>query len=459
MIPGLLGPLQALVALLPQLALLLLGAFGGMMRWQSWRQRARRHWPGLALLLGFGGLGLWLLSDRRQPVLATPTPAPLAPKDAGPESWPAFRGLVSGSGGGATPGAGPSSKPPQARWSRRCVADGLYLGSPVVVRDRVLVGLSLINALKACGSIDCHSLADGKLLWSSPTRHPVFCTPVVEAGRVYCGEGLHENEDSRLFCLDLNTGKTLWTLKTRGHVEASPTLEGGRLYVSAGGDGFYCLEAASGKVIWHNLCGHTDCSAALGEGKVFVGTAYGDNAVLALQATTGKLLWKQSQPLPCWGHPALSPDGRWLVAGLGNGTFGADDPHPAGAVVAFDPATGKPRWRRKLPDSVNTSLVIEGQEILVGCKDGRLYCLDLASGRPRWSAHCGKPVLASPLVLPQQVVQAGGDGRLYALDRSKGSEVWTFVASDVPCESTPFVATSALVMAGGRYLQCLNLSP
>ncbi len=432
------------------------------MRWQSWRQRARRHWPLVALVGALAGLGLWLLSDRRQPVLATPTPTPAsseAPGDTGPECWPAFRGLVSGGGGGATPGATSPHTPPRARWSHRCATDGIYLGSPVAVRDRVLVGLSLITALKACGSIDCHRLSDGELLWSCPTRHPIFCTPVVEAGRVYCGEGLHENEDSRLFCLELNTGKTLWTLKTSGHVEASPTLDGGRLYVSAGGDGVYCLDAVSGKVIWHNRCGHTDCSAALGGGKVFVATAYGDNAVLALEAATGRLLWKQQQPLPCWGHPALSPDGQWLVAGLGNGTFGADDPKPAGAVVAFEAATGKPRWRHKLADSVNTSLVVEAQEVLVGCKDGSLYCLDLASGRPRWSAPCGKPVLGSPLVLPQHILQAGGDGRLYALDRTQGKELWTFVASDVPCESTPFLAGSSLLLSGGRYLQCLSFSP
>ena len=460
-IPGLLGPLQALVALLPQLALLLIGAFGGMMGWQSWRQRARRYWPLLVTMVVLGGLGLWWLSDRRAPVLATPSPISdeQPPGDAGPEQWPAFRGLISGSGGGATPGAVQAGVPPRARWSHRCVADGVYLGSAVVVGERVLVGLSVVTSLKANGSIDCHALANGQLLWSCPTSHPVFCTPVVESGRVYCGEGLHENEDSRLFCLDLATGKTLWTLKTRGHVEASPTIHEGRLYVSAGGDGFYCLEASSGKVVWHRRCGHTDCSAALGHGRVFVGTAYGDDAVLALDAASGKPIWKQPQPLPCWGHPALSSDGKWLLAGLGNGTFGADDPRPAGAVVAFDPVSGQRRWQRKLPDSVNTSLVIVGQEVLVGCKDGRLYCLDLASGQPRWSSLCGKPVLGSPLVLADEIYQAGGDGRLYGLERSTGATKWTFIASDVACESTPFVAESALVMVGGRYLQCLTLSP
>ena len=72
-------------------------------------------------------------------------------------------------------------------------------------------------------------------------------------------------------------------------------------------------------------------------------------------------------------------------------------------VTARDLATGKERWRRRLPvrdsDGGQFSVQRVGRTLLVHDRGGQLTGLDLASGRPRWSETVGNivpPALASP---------------------------------------------------------------
>ena len=55
-------------------------------------------------------------------------------------------------------------------------------------------------------------------------------TPALAAGRLYVGEGLHEDADCRLYCLEAATGRELWSFAARSHVESSPRVAGGRVF-------------------------------------------------------------------------------------------------------------------------------------------------------------------------------------------------------------------------------------
>lgn len=446
-VPALLGPLAALLEFVPQLLALLLGLFGSMMGFSTWRERARRHSRALALV-GLAGLGLlWLGAEHRRPVVATPTPGPVN------ESWVSFRGTLSGGGGGVL-GDQFLPEAPGTVWSHSEPEAGLYLSSPVAVNRRVYVGASLLTSTRLSGSLECMDAETGQLVWRSLTRHPVFASPVVGQGRVFCGEGLHQNEDCQLYCLDAGSGRPVWTFPTHGHIESSPTLAQHMLLFSAGGDGFYCLEAATGKQLWHSRCGHTDSSAAVQDGRIFVGTAYGDNAAVCLEQASGRLLWKQKQDLPVWGHAAV--DGPAVFFGLGNGTFGASSPQPRGAVICLDTVSGRQLWRTELPDSVNTSLVLTGANVLCGNRDGYVYCLSRADGRILWKSYCGKPVLASLVLQQESLLVAGGDGRLHQLSRADGRENWSYLVAELPCESSPMLNAGHLFLGCGTKLQCLG---
>jgi len=70
--------------------------------------------------------------------------------------------------------------------------------------------------------------------------------PVVANGLVFFGS----SADDTVRALDLDTGEVRWRFTTSGPVRFAPHIAGGRCYV-AGDDGFlYCLDAATGKLVW-----------------------------------------------------------------------------------------------------------------------------------------------------------------------------------------------------------------
>ncbi|MBX3171739.1 MAG: PQQ-binding-like beta-propeller repeat protein [Candidatus Eremiobacteraeota bacterium] len=451
--PGLIGPVQALLQMLPQMLAALAALLGGLLSNTYLRLLARKHWKSLGflgLLLGAALAALlYSAQDRRAPVLATPTASP-APTN---QNWVAFRGTLDGGGSGSLDGQ-PLRANPSTRWIHTDQDKAQYLSSPVAVNGRCYIGASLFQASNSFGAIECFDTRDGKLCWRALTRHPVFSSPVVADGRLYCGEGLHEDNDCKLYCLDVQTGKQLFAVQTHGHVEAAPTIVGEKLLFSAGGEGFYCVRADNGKLLWRSACGHSDSSAAVAGGRVYLGTAYGDNAVVCLDLESGRQIWSAAQDLPVWGHAALA--GETVFVGLGNGTFGASDQHPRGAVVALRGADGERRWRRQLPDSVNTSLLLNQERVLLGCRDGFVYCLSQLDGQILWKAPCGVPVLSSLVLQDQQLLVAGGDGHLHALELETGQELWRYLISDVPCEASPMLNGNHLFLGCGSFLECLG---
>ncbi len=451
--PGLIGPLQALLQMLPQMFAALAAVLGSLLTNSYLRLLARKHlkflvFLGILLLSAVAAL-IYSARDRRLPVLATPsaTPAPTT------QSWVSFRGSLDGGGGGALNGQPLPANPP-TRWIHTDKDNAQYLSSPVAVNGRCYVGASLFQASNSLGAIECFDAIEGKLLWRALTRHPVFSSPVVADGRVYCGEGLHEDNDCKLYCLDAQTGQQLFSVQTHGHVEAAPTIVGEKVLFSAGGEGFYCVRADTGKLLWRSACGHSDSSAAVAGGRVYLGTAYGDNAVVCLDLESGKKIWSVAQDLPVWGHAAVA--GETVFVGLGNGTFGTSDPHPRGAVVALGGTNGKIVWRRELPDSVNTSLLLSQDRVLLGCRDGFVYSLSQKDGQIVWKAPCGVPMLSSLVLQDKTLLAAGGDGHLHALDLDTGREFWRYLISDVPCEASPMLNGSHLFLGCGSFLECLG---
>lgn len=368
-------------------------------------------------------------------------------------AWPSFRGTLDGGGAGVTDAA-PVPEAPGVLWFHNCEDNSQYISSPVVCGQTAYVGTARLLSAKLDGAIQCFNALDGKLRWERPTRHPVFGSPVVANGRLYCGEGLHEDEDSHLYCLDTASGDLVFTIATDGHVESAPTLAGNHLVFAAGNDGVYCVTANTGRLLWHSQCGHCDCSAAIVDGRVYLGTAYGANSAVCLDLESGQTKWKAPQDLPLWGHPAVA--GEQVFFGLGNGTFSDSDPHPEGAIVSLDAQDGHRLWRAHVDDAVNTSLCLHNEEILFGSRDGYAYCVSQKTGALRWKSLCAKPVLASLVVQDKCVIVAAGDGSVYGLNRADGKQLWHIEVSSAAFESSPILAAGRLYVAVGTSFLCLG---
>jgi outer membrane protein assembly factor BamB len=453
-VPGLTGPLQALLQMLPQILPFVAAAAAGALSIPAWRERIGRaaRWlvtgPGLVSLgviaAALAATVFLAQSDRSRPAVAAPPPARGA-------DWPMFRGNLERTGAAA--GArGPTA--PRVAWTfsdpEVQVAD--LSASPAVVGGRVYLASAQASVFDSSGMVYCLDAATGKRIWQFQTEKQGFSSPSVVGGRVYVGEGLHVDAGCRLYCLDAATGRRLWATVTKSHTESSPAVVGGRVYTGAGEDGVYCLDAANGKVLWHRGAMHVDTCPAVGSGRVYTGTGYGRLQALALDAAGGKTVWAAPCDLPVWGPPAVV--GARVYYGIGNGDFVHSAPQPRGGVWCLDAATGRQIWRRSLPDAVLTAVVHAAGRLFVGCRDGRAYALDATTGAIAWSTALGGPIVASPAWDGKNLYVAGGKG-VTCLDPATGKIRWDLdltlhTAPELQLFSSPAVAGGRLFLGTSR---------
>jgi outer membrane protein assembly factor BamB len=296
---------------------------------------------------------------------------------------------------------------------------GVIDSTPVVAGERVYTAAAHQSGFNVFGILYCLDRATGKQLWSfddDGNLKQVFSTPVVAGGRLYVGEGFHQDRNCKLYCVDAEKGKKVWEFATNSHTESSPWVVGGKVYFGSGDDGVYCVDAATGKQVWHYEGLHVDASPALVGGRLYcgsgVGDVYRDTAVFCLDAANGKEVWRVPVDLPAWGSPEVS--GGQVFFGLGNGNFYESDKKPAGALLCVEAATGKRTWRYDVPDGVLDRPAVDRESVYFGSRDGHCYCVDRHEGRFRWKQDVGSPVVTAPaLARSLEGVAVGRDGSSY----------------------------------------------
>jgi len=146
--------------------------------------------------------------------------------------------------------------------------------------------------------------------------------------------------------------KPVWMVDTgeqRVH-EAAPIVNGGAMFVTTPNNQVIALEAATGKVLWKyrrpripgaNVPHDTSRGVALYGNNVYF--AAGDAIVVAIDAKTGKEVWATTVADNKSGYYiSLAPlvaNGK-LMVGTSGGEYGV-----RGFVAALDPDTGKELWR------------------------------------------------------------------------------------------------------------------
>ena len=145
--------------------------------------------------------------------------------------------------------------------------------------------------------------------------------------------------------------RPVWTLSTgmnNGH-EAAPIVNGGVMFVSTSFDQVLALEAKTGRLLWRyhspppgNVRGKpVSRGVALFGDKVFF--CLTEAILVAVEAKTGKEVWRASVGANSTGGymtaPPLVADGKLLV-----GISGGDGPN-RGFVPAHDPATAGEIWK------------------------------------------------------------------------------------------------------------------
>jgi outer membrane protein assembly factor BamB len=160
---------------------------------------------------------------------------------------------------------------------------------------------------------------------------------------------------------------------------------------------------------------------AVAYGRLFLPTW--DGRFLALDAHTGRLLWRRHSGRCGWGSPAVW--GRLLITTWIGQAGDCDKPIPGtdGEVVAYEARTGRVRWRFHLGPCESSPLVVRGL-VYVGDWHGHVYALDVRTGRRRWGFRTDGAVKGSASYAGGAVYIGSYDGHVYKLAARTGKRIW-----------------------------------
>jgi eukaryotic-like serine/threonine-protein kinase len=332
----------------------------------------------------------------------------------------------------------------------------LYTASPTWAGGTLYLG-------SGDGQVYAVDPRSGRVRWRFATRGRVRASPAVANGRVYAGSA-----DGTLYALDARSGREVWRFDTEGHglesgkfgfdrrtIQASPSIAGGRVFIGSR-DGFlYAVATATGKLAWrvdHHMS-WVNTSPAIADGVVYAGSS-DERFLQAVDARTGRELWRLATERPVWSSPAVVGD--MVYVGDGSGT-----------IYAVERATGRERWRYKTGRRIFSSPVIEDGLLYVGNDDGGVYAIRGADGPLRRAVFWDTVLVRASRVTAHrelrdylaergyEVLDGGGLQRfLSARLADRASSVVVFSMDHLPAAVAPVAADTVLFRryldAGGK---------
>ena len=227
------------------------------------------------------------------------------------------------------------------------------------------------------------------LAWKTPLPGPGVSSPIVVGGKVfvtcYSGYGLErenpgdmQNLVRHLVCVDVQTGKKLWQkdipaalpedpysgvgVPAHGYASHTPVSDGKNVYVFLGKSGVHAFDF-DGNPLWKANVGTesdptkwgSSSSPIIHENTVIVTASAESQAIIGLDAATGKELWRQeAEGLDgMWGTPALVAIDQQrtdLVMCVAKEIWG------------LDPRSGKLRWYAAATgaEQAYSSIILDG---------------------------------------------------------------------------------------------------
>jgi outer membrane protein assembly factor BamB len=306
--------------------------------------------------------------------------------------------------------------------------------------------------------------------WFFQSGKGIFSTPIIDSqGVIYFGSA-----DHNFYAINPN-GSEKWHFRTGEIIDSAAALPcdpHGTVLVPSGDGHLYQLDTEDGREIWRFDARQAPRASYNNwfEANVTIGpdgTIYAGNTNFNYYAISpdGRLKWTYETGANAWSAAAFSADGmiywgscdtffhavttdgkgKWKRRTLGfiaaSAAVGMDGTVYVGSFdsnfYAFDPLTGRTRWKFKTNDHIYSSAALlemndHTQSIFFGSTDGILYALN-PDGDLCWEFDTGAPIRSSPVIgrSPQgeegSIIYFGnGDGKLFALDAQSGHKRWSF---------------------------------
>ena len=298
--------------------------------------------------------------------------------------------------------------------------------------------------------------AGPKVAWKAQAG--VGFSSFVIANRRVVTVGYADDKDT-VICLEADSGDVLWKHAYpselgdkffEGGTTGTPTIDGDRVYTLSRWGDVFCLDAAGGKVVWSKniqkehgirVPGWGFSGAPLIHENVLLLNA-GD-AGLALDKTSGKLLWQSANKDAGYSTPLPVPFGGETLAVLGSGQ----------SYVAVNPLTGKEAWRIRWVTQYGVNAadpIVDGDRVLLSTGYGKGAALFKVapSQQPKelWKSKVLRTQMNPAVLFKGHVYGADGDttGRasLKCIELESGAEKWSHAGFGT---GTVIVADSKLI--------------
>jgi outer membrane protein assembly factor BamB len=280
-----------------------------------------------------------------------------------------------------------------------------------------------------------------------------------------------------MYHLQANGGlKELWAQDTGkgsdddSRLTAPPVVAEGRVFVLDAASHLYVMKAGSGEPLWDKdlapqnpdsgfdwtlglMGGNDDVDPSKGSGggiafdngKIFVATGFG--VVYALDAASGKELWKTGLDVPIVDAPTAN-GGRVFVCTQDNHFY---------ALAQID---GRKLWDHQgIAESAgileSTSPAVAGDYVVAPYSSGELFAIRVENGRPAWNDMLTRSgnvtalselddIAGRPVIDRNMVFAISHSGIMAAINLDTGDRVWT---RDIGGIQTPWVAGDFLYVA------------
>lgn len=222
------------------------------------------------------------------------------------------------------------------------------------------------------GSFHAVEAGSGKLLWRAASGDRVRTTAIVSGPHVIFG-----SFDGGVRALDRATGELVWKKDLLAPATTAPALVGDRLVVGTRSSVLYGLKPTDGAVEWRALFwgSWVESQAVALDDRLCIGSS-DLRSVSCYDPRDGSLSWRTDVYGCPWARPVVTA--TTIFASV----VGAE-PYMIrheGSLCALDRASGRIRWRWRVPDAPGSFLTgfvgapaIDGKSLAVGGLDGALY--------------------------------------------------------------------------------------
>lgn len=348
---------------------------------------------------------------------------------------------------------------------------------PVVSQGHVFIHTA--SATGDSRSLLAYRLSDGKLLWqnsiSAVKGHThkfsslASGTPAIALGRVIVP--YWNGKNLQLTAYDF-TGAQSWNydvgpLVTQHGAGHSPLVVNGIVYFANDQDDkshVLALQADTGKLVWKTDRLNRDGVASYSTPFLIPGAGQSQELVVlntvglgGYDLATGKELWKSAKGFSFRTVGSAVYNDGWIIAGTGNGGG-------ARHAIAFrlnresQPPEVTIAWEDRKTFPYVPSPLTRGDRVYFVSDRGIAGCYKLQTGEQVWQERLGDTVMSSPLLVRGNILAVTRSGDVVAFPAADKFQLVgrSSLGADEDVSATPAVVDNLLLIRGRQHLYCLG---